>query len=55
MNPEARLAQVATALDSVGLTVLVMGGHARNLLPSFFAGIFGLFPGFATLNSSQFG
>jgi hypothetical protein len=28
VNPEVRLAQVAAALDSVGLSYLVMGGHA---------------------------
>lgn len=28
MNPEARLAEIVTALEAVGLTCLVMGGHA---------------------------
>jgi hypothetical protein len=28
VNPEARLAEVAAALESVGLSYLVMGGHA---------------------------
>jgi hypothetical protein len=30
VNPEARLAEVVTALESVGLTYLVMGGHAAR-------------------------
>ncbi len=28
MNPAVRLAEIVTALEQVGLTVLVMGGHA---------------------------
>ena len=28
MNPEERLAAVVTALESIGLSCLVMGGHA---------------------------
>ena len=28
MNPPLRLAEIVTALEQVGLTVLVMGGHA---------------------------
>jgi hypothetical protein len=28
VNPEARLAEIITALEAVGLTCLVMGGHA---------------------------
>lgn len=30
MNPEARLAEIVTALEAVGLTCLVMGGHAAR-------------------------
>lgn len=28
MNPEERLAVIVTALESVGLSYLIMGGHA---------------------------
>ena len=28
MNPARRLAEIVSALEQVGLTVLVMGGHA---------------------------
>jgi hypothetical protein len=28
VNPALRLAEIVTALEQVGLTVLVMGGHA---------------------------
>ena len=28
MNPDARLAEIVTALEAVGLSCLVMGGHA---------------------------
>lgn len=30
MNPEARLAEIVTALETVGLSCLVMGGHAAR-------------------------
>ena len=30
MNPEARLAEIVTALEAVGLSCLVMGGHAAR-------------------------
>ncbi len=30
MNPETRLAEIVTALEAVGLTCLVMGGHAAR-------------------------